>query len=529
MNVRTSLLGTRRRMIAVITALVVAVAAVGGFMYTRGSTAAPQYRTAAAAVGTIRQTLSLTGNLAPVAQSNLNFQVSGTVTAIDVSAGQTVTAGQVLATVDPSALQTTLTQDQANLTAAQAKLTADESSGSTASTNIAQQIASAKTTLANDQTAYNDTIALNNQTISNDRAAIASAQAAVTSDSAAVSTAQAAYNNDGCGGTTPPPACTTDTQNLSTAKSQQAKDTSTLASAQQALPTDTVRAQQSADQASAKVASDRTALSNAENTTASASQASAVAQDNAGLAQAQQAVTTAQDAVAEATLTAPTAGEVAQVNLSVGSTTGGSSSSAAAAAASASASAAQFILLTPGSFEVTSTVSDSVISEVAIGQNAVVTAAGSTNGLPATVTSVGVIATVSSGVATFPVTVQITGSHPSLRDGMSATVVVVVNQVVGVLTVPTSAVHTNGTASFVNVLQAGKLTPVTVTVGSADSLRTQITSGLSAGQTVVIATVSSTIPTTGAAGAGTTRRGAAGGFGGGGGAGIVVGGAPAGG
>src|SRR5450631_3943240 len=526
MNVRTSLLGTRRRMIAVITALVVAVAAVGGFMYTRGSTAAPQYRTAAAALGTIRQTLSLTGNLAPVAQSNLNFQVSGTVTAIDVSAGQTVTAGQVLATVDPSALQTTLTQDQANLTAAQAKLTADESSGSTASTNTAQQIASAKTTLANDQTAYNDTIALNNQTTRNDQAAIASAQVAVSSDGAAVAAAQTTYNNDGCSGSTPPPACTTDTQNLSTAKSQQAKDTSTLASAQQALPTDTVRAQQSADQASAKVASDRTALSNAESTTASASQASAVAQDNAGLAQAQQAVTTAQDAVAEATLTAPTAGEVAQVNLSVGSTTSGSSSSGAAASASASAS--QFILLTPGSFEVTSTVSDSVVSEVTVGQNAVVTAAGSTNGLPATVISVGVIATVSSGVATFPVTVQITGSHPSLRDGMSATVVVVVNQVVGVLTVPTSAVHTTGTASFVNVLQAGKLTPVTVTVGSADSLRTQITSGLSVGQTVVIATVTSTIPTTGAAGAGTTRRGAAGGFGGGGGAGIV-GGAPAGG
>ena len=526
MNVRTSLLGTRRRMIAVITALVVAVAAVGGFMYTRGSTAAPQYRTAAAALGTIRQTLSLTGNLAPVAQSNLNFQVSGTVTAIDVSAGQAVTAGQVLATVDPSALQTTLTQDQANLTAAQAKLTADESSGSTASTNTAQQIASAKTTLANDQTAYNDTIALNNQTTRNDQAAIASAQAAVSSDGAAVAAAQTTYNNDGCSGSTPPPACTTDTQNLSTAKSQQAKDTSTLASAQQALPTDTVRAQQSADQASAKVASDRTALSNAESTTAGASQASAVAQDNAGLAQAQQAVTTAQDAVAEATLTAPTAGEVAQVNLSVGSTTSGSSSSAAAA--SASASAAQFILLTPGSFEVTSTVSDSVVSEVTVGQNAVVTAAGSTNGLPATVISVGVIATVSSGVATFPVTVQITGSHPSLRDGMSATVVVVVNQVVGVLSVPTSAVHTTGTASFVNVLQAGKLTPVTVTVGSADSLRTQITSGLSVGQTVVIATVTSTIPTTGAAGAGTTRRGAAGGFGGGGGAGIV-GGAPAGG
>lgn len=35
--------------------------------------------------------------------SNLNFQVSGTVTTIDVSTGQTVIAGQVLATVDSSA------------------------------------------------------------------------------------------------------------------------------------------------------------------------------------------------------------------------------------------------------------------------------------------------------------------------------------------------------------------------------------------------------------------------------------------
>ena len=87
--------------------------------------------------------------------------------------------------------------------------------------------------------------------------------------------------------------------------------------------------------------------------------------------------------------------------------------------------------------------------------------------------------------------------------------------------------HTNGTASFVNVLQGGRLTPVTVTVGSADSLRTQITSGLSVGQAVVIATVTSTIPSTGAAGAGAARRGA-GGLGGGGGAGIGIG-APAGG
>ena len=82
-------------------------------------------------------------------------------------------------------------------------------------------------------------------------------------------------------------------------------------------------------------------------------------------------------------------------------------------------------------------------------------------------------------------TVQITGSHPSLRDGMSASVTVVVNQVVGVLTVPTSAVHTSGGTSTVDVLKNGVSTPVPVTVGSADPTRTQITSGLSQGDVVV--------------------------------------------
>ena len=245
-----------------------------------------------------------------------------------------------------------------------------------------------------------------------------------------------------------------------------------------------------------------------------------IRQDAAGVTQAQQVVTTAQTAVTNATLTAPNSGQVAQVNTAVGNTV--SSPGAAAGSNSSSASAAQFIILSPGSFQVTSTVSDSVVGEVAIGQNAVVTAAGTTNGLAATVTSVGEIATVTSGVATFPVTVQITGSHPALRDGMSATVTVVINQVVGVLTVPTSAVHTNGTASTVEVLKNGVPSTVVVTVGAADPSRTQIVSGLSEGDTVVIATVTSTVPSA-ASGSGAPRR--AGGFagaGGGGGGGLAV-------
>ncbi len=510
-----ALLRTRRRILALIAGAVVIVAALFGVMYVRGSSAAPTYRTAAATLGTIRQTLSLTGNLTPVAQSNVSFQVSGTVTAVDVSVGQQITAGQVLATVDPTALQASLTQAQANLSAAQTKLSADQSSSSSSSSTTAQQVATARTNLANDQQSYTDTLAVNAQTMRTDQQNIAADQAAVDRDNQAVDQAQQRYNNDGCTSSSSSSTCQTDQQNLSSAQQTQAKDQQALATAQAGLSTDQVRGQQSADQAAAKLASDRTALSNAQSGSGSnsaATAASAVAQDQATITQDQQTVGNDQKAVTEATLLAPTDGQVAQINTAVGSSAGSTSSTstgsatgtaAAAAGSTSSSSTTQFIILTPGSFQVTSTVSDSVVSQVAVGQKAVVTAAGSSNGLPATVTSVGIIGTVSSGVATFPVTVQITGSHPSLRDGMSASVTVVVNQLVGVLTVPTSAVHTNGTTSTVNVLKSGVSTPVVVTVGSADATRTQITSGLSEGDTVVIATVSSTVPTAGA----TQRRG----------------------
>ena len=76
--------------------------------------------------GTIQQTVASSGTLEPASQANLNFAVSGTVTAVDVAAGQTVTAGQVLATVDTTALSDDLNAAQAQLTSAQDRLASDE-------------------------------------------------------------------------------------------------------------------------------------------------------------------------------------------------------------------------------------------------------------------------------------------------------------------------------------------------------------------------------------------------------------------
>jgi multidrug efflux pump subunit AcrA (membrane-fusion protein) len=66
------------------------------------------------------------------------------------------------------------------------------------------------------------------------------------------------------------------------------------------------------------------------------------------------------------------------------------------------------------------------------------------------------------------------------------------------------------------VLKNGAPSTVVVTVGAADASRTQITSGLSAGDTVVIAAVTSTVPSA-ASGNATPRRSGAGGLTGGGG------------
>jgi HlyD family secretion protein len=96
---------------------------------------------------------------------------------------------------------------------------------------------------------------------------------------------------------------------------------------------------------------------------------------------------------------------------------------------------------------------------------------------------------------------------------MSASVSVIINQVVGVITVPTSAVHTTGAGSTVTLFVNGKPDPVAVTVGSADATLTQILSGVKVGDTLVIATITSTIPSSTT---GTGRSLTGGGFGGGG-------------
>ena len=89
-------------------------------------------RTVSAAVDTIQKTISTSGTLTPADQQDLSFVASGTVTDVAVSSGQTVTAGQALATVDTLTMQQTLADSKLTLAKAQATLVTDQTALDTA-------------------------------------------------------------------------------------------------------------------------------------------------------------------------------------------------------------------------------------------------------------------------------------------------------------------------------------------------------------------------------------------------------------
>ena len=87
---------------------IVALAAVGllGYQAAAGtSNNANHYRTVNAAAGTVTQVLALSGTVHHVTQVSVGFPTSGMVTAVSVKAGDTVTAGQALASINSTTLQ----------------------------------------------------------------------------------------------------------------------------------------------------------------------------------------------------------------------------------------------------------------------------------------------------------------------------------------------------------------------------------------------------------------------------------------
>ncbi len=121
--------------------LLVGVAGAGGYLLalreepTQAATPESTTTAVAASLSTIEQSVSASGTLTPAVQEDVAFAVSGTVQTVDVAAGDTVAAGQQLATVDTLQLDAALLSAKADLASAQASLSGaqDDADGSDAS------------------------------------------------------------------------------------------------------------------------------------------------------------------------------------------------------------------------------------------------------------------------------------------------------------------------------------------------------------------------------------------------------------
>jgi hypothetical protein len=132
--------------------------------------------------------------------------------------------------------------------------------------------------------------------------------------------------------------------------------------------------------------------------------------------------------------------------------------------------------------------SESDISKIKVGQAANITLeALSGVELAAHVSSISTLGTSSSGVVSYDATLTLDQRDSRVKPGMSASAAVVTGQASGV-NLPNSAVTSTGSVGRVNLLQSGKAVPTTVVVGLVGDSRTQIVSGLKAGDQVQVTT-----------------------------------------
>ncbi|MDP9027751.1 MAG: efflux RND transporter periplasmic adaptor subunit, partial [Actinomycetota bacterium] len=238
-------------------------------------------------------------------------------------------------------------------------------------------------------------------------------------------------------------------------------------------------------------------------------QVSSINQAKQALTQARTTYNTAKANLAAATLTSPVAGLVIAVNGVVGNSTGSSSgsgstsgsgtgastSSTSGSSTSSSSSSAFVTIADVSSYIVTANIAEADIANVTVGQPAAISFPALT-GVTATakVTSISPTATSSNSVVTYATTITLDAIPAKVRLGQTATVAITVaSSAADALYVPAAAITTasDGT-STVKVVDAktGKTTAVDVTTGVIGDAGTEIKTGLTVGETIVLGTVS---------------------------------------
>lgn len=563
----------RRRQIAASAAVAVVLVG-GGVTYAQAQGSSGSYRTATATVGNVDQVLSLAGTITASTRQDLSFGAAGTVASVKVTAGDEVAAGDVLARLDPTDLETTVTKARATLAKARAQLESDETSQSEAVADAAsssdteskktttptpkatatpkvtpspkttkapsttspalkaalEKLTTQQTDVTTAQTAATDAIAAAKTALTGQVEACKAADEADPADAAlteacttALDAVQAAQDVVAGKQDVLQTALVTLSGTLTTAV--KALNESAAAAAKTTTPTQSSDSSTSSGSAAgsteAKKATTAAASSSASSTQASGGSsggaggggtvtAASLAKDQAAIDTAKADLTEAKRELSSAKLTAPFSGEILSVSAAKGDVVG--------------ASDAVFVIVGDGSTTVTTTVTLEQVDDVERGQTAAVTPAGAAEPISGTVTSIGLLPTTGTDTSTYPVTIDL-DEDVTAPEGTTASIQLTIGTAADVVTVPSSAVSTTGRTT-VSVLTDGKPVLTPVTVGIVGPTRTSITEGLKKGQAVILANLDAELPSGGST---TTRLpGSGGGFGGGGMGGSGMGGPPTG-
>ena len=171
----------------------------------------------------------------------------------------------------------------------------------------------------------------------------------------------------------------------------------------------------------------------------------------------------------------------------------GASSAGGSTASSTSSSGSSVVIADLTNLEVTVAVSEVDVSNLAVGMESTTTIdALSGETFPGTVKSIAPNGTNSSGVVNYSVEVALNEGDERLRPDMTATTDIVTNVAEAAVVVPNSAIKSDGATKYVLVsVNGGAGTRRTVKIGISDDTYTQVMTGVQQGERVLTASASS--------------------------------------
>lgn len=202
-------------------------------------------------------------------------------------------------------------------------------------------------------------------------------------------------------------------------------------------------------------------------------------------------------ATQDSTVTAPISGTVANLSLGTGSnvTATGTTYNNSSSSSNSSSQGTQVVVI--GNFSqlsIKAPINEVDISKVKVGQKATVTLdAFPEQTFVGRVTSTDTIGVNSSGVVTFNAYISLVLPPASIKPGMSATAIIQIARHDNALSIPTAAIQTTNGTSTVQRLKSGKVEVTEVETGISSDTNTEILSGLSEGDSVIIGAQSTTI------------------------------------